>query len=67
VCVFVCVCVCLCCGGRGVVEGRMTGNLAICRTEIGSHLHRLSERKADFTADGLAVAGLETQGGSAPL
>lgn len=31
----------------------MTGNLGICRTEIGSHLDRLSKRKADFTADGL--------------
>lgn len=30
----------------------MTGNLGICRTEIGSHLNRLSKRKADFTADG---------------
>lgn len=36
----------------------MTGNLGICRTEIGSHLNRLSKRKADFTADGSAVAGL---------
>lgn len=36
----------------------MTGNLGICRTEIGSHLERLSKRKADFTADGSAVAGL---------
>lgn len=40
----------------------MTGNLAICRTEIGSHLNRLSKRKADFTADGLAVAALWTPG-----
>lgn len=36
----------------------VTGNLGICRTEIGSHLDRLSKRKADFTADGSAVAGL---------
>ncbi len=36
----------------------MTGNLGICRPEIGSHLDRLSKRKADFTADGSAVAGL---------
>lgn len=36
----------------------MTGNLGICWTEIGSHLDRLSKRKADFTADGSAVAGL---------
>lgn len=40
----------------------MTGNLGICRTEIGSHLKRLSKRKADFTADGSAVAGLQTPG-----
>lgn len=40
----------------------MTGNLGICRTEIGSHLDRLSKRKADFTADGSAVAGLQTPG-----
>lgn len=40
-------------------EGKsVTGNLGICRTEIGSHLHRLSKRKADFTADGSTVAGL---------
>lgn len=42
-------------------EGKsMTGNLGICRTEIGSHLDRLSQRKADFTADGSAVAALQT-------
>lgn len=40
----------------------MTGNLGICRTEIESHLQRLSKRKADFTADGLTVAGLQTLG-----
>ena len=49
-------------GGRGSREKQrgksMTGNLGICRTEIGSHLDRLSKRKADFTADGSAVAGL---------
>lgn len=39
-------------------EKSMTGNLGICWTEIGSHLDRLSKRKADFTADGSAVAGL---------
>lgn len=43
-------------------EKSMTGNLGICRTEIGSHLKRLSKRKADFTADGSAVAGLQTPG-----
>lgn len=43
-------------------EKSMTGNLGICRTEIGSHLQRLSKRKADFTADGSAVAGLQTPG-----
>lgn len=40
----------------------MTGNLGMCWTEIGSHLQRLSKRKADFTADGSAVAGLWTPG-----
>lgn len=49
-------------GGRGNRKKQrgksMTGNLGICRTEIGSHLDRLSKRKADFTADGSAVAGL---------
>ena len=38
---------------RGKTGGKsMTGNLDICRTEIGSHLQPLSKRKADFTADG---------------
>lgn len=46
-------------GSRKKQSGKsMTGNLGICRTEIGSHLDRLSKRKADFTADGSAVAGL---------
>lgn len=44
--------------------GGMTGNLGICRTEIASHLDRLSKRKADFTADGSAVAGLWTPAAS---
>lgn len=38
--------------------GRVRGNLGICRTEIGSHLEHLSKRKADFTADETAMAGL---------
>ncbi len=46
-------------GDRKKQRGKSkTGNLGICRTEIGSHLDRLSKRKADFTADGSAVAGL---------
>lgn len=51
-------------GGVGKKQGgkSMTGNLSICRTEIGSHLNRLSKRKADFTADGSAAAGLQTPG-----
>lgn len=40
----------------------MTGNLGICRTEIGSHLDRLSKRKADFTADGLPWQVCRPQG-----
>ena len=40
----------------------MTGNLGICWTEIGSHLKRLSKRKADFTADVLSVAGRRVLG-----
>ena len=52
--------------GVGGLEKKLgksiTGNLGICRTEIGSHLKRLSKRKADFTADGAAVAGLQTPG-----
>lgn len=48
--------------GKKQGKKSMTGNLGICRTEIGSHLKRLSKRKADFTADGSAVAGLQTPG-----
>lgn len=40
----------------------MTGNLGICRTEIGSHLNHLSKRKADFTADGLPWQVCRPQG-----
>lgn len=48
--------------GGGDMGVSMTGNLGICRSEIGSHLYSLSKRKADFTADGSAAAGLQSPG-----